>query len=142
MARLLDDLTDVPSLAMIGRLLRRGCGTPGLPVELRRRLGEMSVAVAADIAAWRRSESPGVGFIDRLHQGMAIGLTLLVAPDGRIFESAASYVRDRSGRPLSWKELMDRFLNEAYSLGVGRFRDHLGELRRWFVEGVKELERG
>jgi hypothetical protein len=99
------DLTDSADLQMASALLRFGALVNELPLELRRRLSELSMVMAVDAAAWERSWHPtGGSLIDKWRCGVSIGIALaLSAADGRVRDSMYSHrAPGPSGQPLSW----------------------------------------
>jgi hypothetical protein len=119
-----DEMTDGPSLSLIGQLLRFGCDQQELPRPLRARLGDVCVVAMAGAMSWQRSRSSSdakdIGH--RLRRGTAIVLALVASEDGRVLGRLDSPVVDRRGRPIAWRDLAIQDLDTVRGLSFGSFR--------------------
>ncbi|MCC7137543.1 MAG: DUF4062 domain-containing protein [Planctomycetes bacterium] len=142
-SELLDDLTDARMLDVAARLARFGCGDEALDDDVRRRLGDAAVVLAADASLWRasRSRSGRAGFVSQWHEGLSMGVALLQSPDGTVGGRRDSYLVRRDGSKLSWFDAAFSRILSAEQASVGAFRVYLKDAARRLRDALRERRR-
>jgi hypothetical protein len=135
------DLTDVGELTLAGNLLRKGALQDDLPMQLRREVANLAVVMACDAETWNRSTIHPERLLDTWRAAVAIGIALLLSPDGRVLDRATSFRRAGRRGPASWWTHCRDNLDEVIQKAPANFSQHALRVKEWLTEAVPKQYR-
>lgn len=136
----IEDLTDPSTLLVASRIFRWGASLPELEEEVRFELAQLAAIASIDADRWFRSMRGRRAFLGSWQVGTALATALLLSRDGVLFGQAHSDEVNRRGQPFTWREIIERELNAACSLALGRFREVCEETRKRLGTALRERE--